>query len=853
MSLRDAKKQNSEVGEHWDHLLGDNLSNIEARFEEVTNKKDMMQLLRDIDHEMIALEKNMWKYSTLELKKKQNEISNIEFNRTKLSSAISASGQLTTLYSNANDLGHSLTYKIKSLDNEILNVSKTFEFVENVHLLKNNINQASYAIDRKDWQLAAKCIHTIKTKLPSDLVNGRFASVVVPSTDIPDLPEVAVDKWVEQLTDVFKQKFDEASSRKDLAELTKYFELFPLIQQEEVGLNCYSKFIRQIISETLRLLISSLSKSGVSRPGIYSDISMQLFESISVMLSQHEPFIQKNYSSTFDNAMYYVVTKVEYEVDSQIGLIGDTFYDTKKIEEMINYIKSTKGSQIDEQREYYNGSSENNTEVPEQVSIIEVGDIIGELSSILHNWMLYCRFIASKYCHVAGNEANGALEFPDLIKESNFFEKRSQKYLPAFDTLVDYYLLNSLKKAISIEELPSIEDYLTLSHVSSSPEVPPASSVIEDTTLVLNTVFTNVINTGDIFTIKIQIEHIFNIINHELINAFFAQSITQNLPRYNSGLYLVTQASESTSAGYASPGISRSATPVPDSTTGTMGFLKGASSALGTVVGGTGFIGSSNITSLPPGSQNTKMLNFILYLNTIAIGQEYFKKLIEAFEKNDLEYLKTLVPFNKDYEKVSGALHASFLDPFNTSTDKIIQESLLSLYNQCIKNKLVTLINDLFPEYDDSNYLIYSSDALDDTASSTKFSNSWQSMMRPYRQTLHKSLVFTKFLRLVIINLANLMERKIWSILKNFKLNELGSLKLEKDMSNFINEICEDNYGLRDRFIRVTQIVLLLGMDDDEYDMSIETKELGEESDDSLGINWVLTPSERQQARASRV
>ena len=45
-------------------------------------------------------------------------------------------------------------------------------------------------------------------------------------------------------------------------------------------------------------------------------------------------------------------------------------------------------------------------------------------------------------------------------------------------------------------------------------------------------------------------------------------------------------------------------------------------------------------------------------------------------------------------------------------------------------------------------------------------------------------------------------------------------------------------------------------MDDEEYDMSNEgghNNDEGDQADDDLGVNWVLTPMERKQARKFRV
>lgn len=810
--------------------------------------KDLINLVKEIDLTTNAIDADLEHYAVLNLQKHQQEISNIELNRAKLSTAIDNSSDLKKLFSSANELGHSLTYKIKSLDHEIGNVDKTLQFVTDVQTLKNNINQANYAIEHKNWTLAAQCINTINNKLDSELVTGKFASVVIPSTDIPELPQLTVDKWVKELTETFTSRFNEAAEAKNIPDITKYFQLFPLINQEETGLNCYSKFICSVITDTSRTLINSASKirdetESTTKTGIFATITMQLFENVSMMLSQHGPLINKYYGETYPEAIKFVVTKIQREVDSQIGLVNDTFFDVRRIDKVIQDIKLHRFHLLNKRTSMDTAETDTEVDDTDFVSIVEVGDLINEFASILHHWSLYCNFITVKYYTV--DQQSDDVKLPTLIAESNYTKKIYSKYLPAFESLYRFHFRRSIEKAISIEETPSLDLYLSASSISKPPDQPPISSVIEDFILVLNSTLRSVIDTAQPATLKNFLTTCLPMIQDDFINGFLIKSLNENQPRYNASLSLITVAG--VLSGTASPGVTRSSTPLPESGAAGMGFFKGASSALGNVVA-------------PTAANNIKLSQFVIYLNTVAMGQEYVEKIFNNLTKKDEKTLKRNYPFGKDGEKIYYVLETEFLTPIVGVMNKIIQDSLLNFYNQSLKNKIVTLINEVFPDVNDSNYIIYSSSVLNDTTSILKFTNTWQSLIRPYKQTFHKTLVFDKLLRLLVMNLASLIEKRIMALLKKFKINELGSMKLEKDLSFIINEVCEDNYELRERFVRVTQLVLLVGMDDDEYELSIQHKSavestLGDNDNESdlLGMNWVLTPLERKLARKMRI
>lgn len=807
---------------------------IEELYKSASKPADLLQLIDTIDTNLNIIDKQVDSFVKLKSKRHQKDINTIELNRAnKFSNTIDNSNHLTSIFQSANQLGNSLTIKIRSLDHEIKNVNKTLSFVTDIQSLRNNIDQANYAIEHQNWELAAQCIRTV-TQLDPDLVNGQFASVVIPSSDIPELPSDTINKWIKQLTEIFKQKFTEAAAEKNVGELTKYFQLFPLISQEEVGLICYSKFICQIIIETLKQLISSVPAND-AKLGIYSTVTVQLFESISMMLSQHAPLIKKYYSETYPNAIVFVIGKIQGEIDSQIGIIGDTLFDNRRINKLLQDIRLYNYPILTRRYQQMQGIEiADMNYVDELVSVVQVGDIVHEFANIFHHWSLYCKFIAIKYL----NDQNDEIEMPKLIIDSHFTKKMHDKYLPAFENLYTFYFRRSLEKAISIEELPSLDSYLHIKAGTSANDI-PCSSVIEDITLILNNSLHDVIDSSIISTVKKFISTSYQVIQQDLINGFFIKSLNENTPRYNQSLALISPEIEN----LRSPNVSRSATPEPSS----LGFLKGAaSSALGNVV-------TSTTTAT---SNNPKMVKFAIYLNSVALGQEYFNKVFDNLIKDE-NYLRNTFPFGKDHEIVKLILSNDFIDPFNQATTKIVSDSLLNLYNQSFRAKIFAMINDFIPDAVDSNYVVYSLNEQESNEACIRLTNSWQSLIKPYQRIFHKTLT-AKLLRLLIVNISNIIEKKLNSVLQKYKINELGSIKLERDLSYLINEVCEDNYHLREKFVRLTQIVLLVGMDDEEYEESIKhmnqnKQETDGDFDETLGINWVLTPLERKKIRSYRV
>ncbi|CAK9435374.1 uncharacterized protein LODBEIA_P01010 [Lodderomyces beijingensis] len=853
------------------------MAEIKAKFKSAATPTEIASLIEQIDSTVSQIDTTLHNYTTLNRQRLQQDITNIESLRTsKLSPTITESAALLNIFAAADELGHQLTFKIKSLDEEIGNVNKTLKYVEDMQLLKTNINQISYAIEHKNWESAARCIHTIQTKIPKELISSEFASVVIPSTEIPELPQMSIAKWTDQLTEVFKSQFTDAAKRRDVEKLTMYFQLFPLLEKEEVGLTCYAKFICEIINESSKNLTSTVNNihSNDLKPGIFSIVTMQLFENVSMMLSQHGPLIKKYYISTYPDALTFVINKLQREVDLQIGIIADTFYDARRLEKVFQDIELYSfpilSKRLKETHEH-EPSAMNNEDVADDefLPIRFIGDLCSELSSILQSWSLYCKFIAIKYFNTS---SDSGLPVPEIILKSNFTKKVNEKLLPSFEKLYRFYFRRSFEKSISIEELPSLEPYLLVTSTSTStsttksksPEQVPVSSVVEDLTLILNNTLRNAIHSGFPSAVKSFIVEAFNVVQQDLINGFFIKNLNENSPKYNHALTLITpETKESNVAGpggLTSPRGSRSGTPEPISNAR---FFRGASSAFESVVSGSGAIVGS-LQTMSTGN-STRLMNFIVYLNSIGVAQEYFNKVVNNIinSKDNGALIHSSFPFNKDSEKIVVIISQDFLSPFERVTGKILNESVINLYNQSIKQRLSILISELITDASNSNYILHSSSQINDPSILISFKSNWSSITKPYLQTLHPS-IWNRLLRLIVVNLASLIERRLHSVLKRFQINEMGAIKLEKDLSFVINEVCQDNYHLREKFVRLTQLVLLVSMDDDEYEESSEPdlthaeKEQSPKTDDGDGdeemggINWVLTPHERDQIRQYR-
>lgn len=759
----------------------------------ITNTQQLEKFIRAIETTETQLRDELDTY--IDTRTHQQESKRLELARTELSTTLNNSSSLVDLLSNAGSLASKITARVRLLDAERSRVNETVEYVRQVRELRSSVQATASALEQQDWETAAKAIAKIRT-LPT---SGEFIDTVVPSTDVPDTPEVAVNKWIEQLTDLFSREFKKAADDKDVEKLTKFFSLFPSIGKDSVGLDCYSKFICNIVAAQSRLIITNQSQQGVI--GFYPAALMKLLEIVSKMLNQHASVIAKHYGMSH---MTGIIERVERETDSQAGLIGDTFYDQRRFARIIDEIQSYKFPFLTNMTAMVMSnrntpSPRGSSEIPrlseDTISVIEIGDLCKELSSFLHNWSLYCKFIAVKWNEYQGITQD-ELKLPKPIIESAFSKKIQSKFIPPFETFATFYIRRSLEQAFQLEEFPDLDLYIRTAK-AISPDSAPVSSAMEDFIMVLSTSLRQSIETGQPVSVKNIISNI-----RKILEVDYLRTLHKRLREFQPRAGTVLTVSNSQQQQQQQLAAKQS------NTVGSI-FMRGAN-ALNQIASG----------------DETRLHTYIVLLNTLSTGSMYFSKVIDQ----SVVLLNRNYPFGTDGAKLETIIKG-IEEHFKKRSIDLMDENIQVLFNQCMSNKLKVLLTDCFK---DVNYLISTFDE-EENIVTRRFVEQWNAIISPYVKTMDAQ-VYDKFVATIVSSLSKLLERKLWSLENN--INELGSIKLERDFSGLISEITRNKYNLRDEFVRVTQIILILGFDDE---------------DDEIDMNWVLTPTERVRARLLRV
>lgn len=714
--------------------------------------------------------------------------------RTQLGSALGLSHELAATLSSTSFVASSLSSKVRRIDLEQSRVKESLEYVKSVIELKKSVHGAQMAIDTRDWDRAAMYIHKARS-LPESLIKGKFAKAMVPTAEFPDYPEDTLQEASKSLGIIFLREFNKAAADKDMETLTRYFKLFPLIGQEKEGLDIYAKFICGIIVAQSRTRIQSKVETSL----FYAITMTRLFENIVAIVGQHHPIIERHYGK---GRTATVMVRVQNEADSQGGLIMDTYWDERLLSRHLNDIQNysypylVNSFALLPNRSRKTGSpaldqTSNRPSEDELVDLKVIGELAREASVMLNRWSLYRKFLGYKWSEYS-NESNvtgSILHIPELLKISNFEKKVSTKIGPAYEILAGFSFRRSVEKALQLEEFPD-------STAVYSNESPLVSSVVEDVMYILNIVLQQAVDTGEIAIIKNVLTTIKRILESDFIGAI-QRRLRDEAPR-------AVSASISAQSSGGSGLVSRLSTPP-------LGNKRPSQSLAGL-----------------SGSDEIKLRSFIIYINNLQIASEYTERIVKAvnYEEN--------LPFEDDAANTKDLLN-NLSKGFQNRCDELMNDSLQVAFKQVISTRIRNLTNNVFKNSDHFMATPKADEYPTSLSPSELFQIEWDALMSGFTKIMAPQ-AYTKFITHAAVLLSRTLENRVWGL--EGRVNELGAIQLDREISRIIGTVSNGRYALREKFVRVAQLVMIIGLDEEE---------------EEEGIQWVLTDEERKNARLIRV
>ncbi|ODA79589.1 hypothetical protein RJ55_05183 [Drechmeria coniospora] len=704
------------------------------------------------------------------------------------------------LSSAADTAGH-LSNRVKELDLEKSRVEDTLGVVEQVAELKACVNGVVGSMGApQDWEAAAGYLSRA-SKVPEEIAKGAFAASVVPSVEVPDPPWVTLEGARESLCGLFLRGFERAAGDGDGAKVTRFFKLFPLIGRADVGLDVYGKYVCQGVAGTARATLKD-SLGGQSRKEgfFYANAITKLFEHIAQIVEGHGALVERHYGS---GKMVRVIERLQMEADVQGGIILDTWSDERGVDRKLTDVKSYPFSFLVQSflpqpprvgtpriKSPAAGSGNNGRESEDDgVNMKEVDGLLSEISVMLGRWSLYTRFLSGK-CKDA-TEADSSLVMPNLLVKSNLYRKVSVKLTTPYNVMTTFFFRRSVEKAFQLDEYPS-----GLSLNLSKPvegHAPYIILAVDDVMYIVNNVVQRSISTSQRDVIASVIPTVGRVLGSDFIGMIQRKMRDESYPK---------------------------------------AILQG------------GF---------PP---EEKVTQFIVLINSLDMANEYLSRIINGLitvtdglpaSVTLRSQLKDSFPFDRDLAFVANALR-TLETSFIAKSSELLNEGIQHLFNQVVKLRLRPVLSETFrdadytlTEEDLAEIAHHNDEAEEDVMDQVprRFEHGWDQLMKAIARLMTAS-TYSSLLDLTARYLSIVLEKRVLSY--GGRTTAFGAIRIERDFTAIVNTVSQGGYRVKEAFAKVTQLLMVANMDDEEWE------ELNAGDGDG-GMEWVLTEEERKKAR----
>ncbi|KAI5304571.1 hypothetical protein KEM56_006321 [Ascosphaera pollenicola] len=728
-------------------------------------------------------------------KRFSRELARLDLLRAKLGAQVSAVRSISNdMLSDASSSASHISKAVKHLDMEQERVRSTLSVVEQVVELKACVLGVAASMGvSQDWETAANYVHRA-SKIPRDIVTGNFAANIVPTTEVPDAPDITLNNAAESLCHLFLREFDRAVHDNDTSKITRFFKLFPLIGRAEVGLDVYGRYVCQGVATRAR---SNLSFAAGAResPYFHATVLTKLFEQIAQIIESHGPLVERHYGA---ESMTQVIQRLQAEADMQGNIILETWTEERAVDRKLTDIKSYAFTFLVQSfLSTRSGPAASGVSSPapqaidnEGVEMKDVDSLLNEMAMMLQRWSLYTRFITDKCTH---NDVSPSV--PEFLSSSALMQKINDCVINPFNTMNTFFLRRAVEKAFQLDEQPTGLNLNLHAPLSASSSPPYISSAVDDIMYIVNRILRQSMDTGQLSVVKSVIFTLTRVLGSEFIGMIQRKMRDEYYPR-------------------------------------------------ATVSGGS--------------PSELIIIGFLVLINNLDVAVEYVHRIASSQLTDD--YLKRVFSDEGDAESVRTSMNG-FTSSFESKAADLLGDGIQVMHNNVVKPRLRPILSEAFrdvsytPEPQDSYAFADAPvDGTDENDVQARFKRDWMELMLPLSRLLTQKS-FERLLQISLTALARLLEKRVWAY--HGRVNCLGANRLERDVRGLISEAVfigerSQAYKFRGIFARCTEIVLIMGLEEEEW-VAMNPQQQGSirRDDSSKALLGALSAEERMRARAA--
>ncbi|TFK26371.1 COG4-domain-containing protein [Coprinopsis marcescibilis] len=394
--------------------------------------------------------------------------------------------------------------RVRSLDEEMGRIREAGERVGQVMDLKMSLSSLQNAVDAQDWESATT--HCAKAmSIPTEVISGAFAESAVPTSESHLPPSQTLQTQRQKLLQVFRQRFEEASGLRDPTATTRFFKLFPAIGWEEEGLEAYAAFVVDLV----RIRAPATAKT--SNPLYYIAALTALFQSIAMIVDQHQPVVEKYYGA---GKMKRVVQRLLDECDRVTKGLKGSWEEERSIKRKLSEINSNPPITLVSRKQLPPSDEA-------AVDPREIDKILSETSGMIGRWNMFRKFLLE----ALSDDSDSATEDGEEEKKE---QEMDEKAAPPDTSLMDQTACQALFEELVTQYYIPFDVWYTRTvidkaHRLSTPDStasPVTTTAPDDAFYILKNVASRLLTTGSVACVRQSIAQYKDILERDYIGVY---------------------------------------------------------------------------------------------------------------------------------------------------------------------------------------------------------------------------------------------------------------------------------------------------------------------------------------------
>ncbi|XP_072236586.1 conserved oligomeric Golgi complex subunit 4 [Leuresthes tenuis] len=344
--------------------------------------------------------------------------------------------QLSGMITFTCSLAENVSQKVRQLDLAKTRLYNVIQRADDILDLKFCTDGVQTALRNEDYEQAAAHIHRYLSLDQSVIELSRQGE----ESSAVDASLLLLQEAEQKLKVIVAEKLDEAVAAVDLAQVERFFKIFPLLGLHQQGLARFGQYLcSQLASKAEEnLLLATGGDLGEKRALlIFADTLTLLLEGIARVVETHQPIVETYYGP---GHLYILITHLQQECDCQAQKIVDKFIQQRGYHNKFQIVQSSMMKSVPGER----------------IEPRELDPVLAEVTLMNARAELYLRFLRRRI--LADFEVGDAQSITQehqqnvekLLKHCTL-SRTMQELIGYYIPMEEYYMRESVNKAVAMD------------------------------------------------------------------------------------------------------------------------------------------------------------------------------------------------------------------------------------------------------------------------------------------------------------------------------------------------------------------------------------------------------------------